>query len=70
MLLATLYAGLRISELVGLSWADVIARDDKVQLGVTGKGARVRQMLLPQAVSTSALGEGQTMSPDLDRFRL
>ena len=41
VLLAVLYAGgLRISELVGLSWADVIARDDKVQLAVTGKGGR------------------------------
>ena len=57
VLLATLYAGgLRISELVGLSWVDVIVRDDKVQLAVTGKGNRVRQVLLPQAVSTSLLG--------------
>ena len=56
VLLAVLYAGgLRISELVGLSWADVILRDDKVQLAVTGKGGRVRQVLLPQAVSTSLL---------------
>jgi integrase/recombinase XerD len=56
VLLATLYAGgLRISELVGLSWADVIVRDDKVQLSVTGKGGRVRQVLLPEAVSKSLL---------------
>ena len=41
VLLAVLYAGgLRISELVGLSWADVIARDDKVQLAVNGKRPR------------------------------
>ena len=48
VMLEMLYAGgLRISELVGLSWADVIVRDDKVQLSVTGKGGKVRQVLLP-----------------------
>ena len=47
-MLETLYAGgLRISELVGLSWADVIERDAKVQVSVVGKGGRTRQVLLP-----------------------
>jgi site-specific recombinase XerD len=56
VMLETLYAGgLRISELVGLSWADVIERDSKVQLSVTGKGGRTRQVLLPQVVSASLL---------------
>ena len=56
VMLETLYAGgLRISELVGLSWADVIKRDAKVQLAVTGKGGRTRQVLLPQLVSASLL---------------
>jgi integrase/recombinase XerD len=56
VLLEVLYAGgLRISELVALSWADVIARDDKVQLSITGKGGKVRQVLLPTAVSRSLL---------------
>ena len=50
VMLETLYAGgLRISELVGLSWADVIERDAKLQLSVTGKGGRTRQVLLPQS---------------------
>ena len=56
VILETLYAGdLRISELVGLSWADVIERDAKVQLSVTGKGGKTRQVLLPQLVSASLL---------------
>ena len=56
VLLAVVYAGgLRVSEIVALKWADVILRDDKVQLSVTGKGGRVRQVLLPKSVSGSLL---------------
>jgi integrase/recombinase XerD len=56
VLLAIAYAGgLRISELVGLSWADVIEREGKMQLSVTGKGGRTRQVLLPEAVSTALI---------------
>ena len=56
VMLETLYAGgLRISELVGLSWADVIERDAKVQVSVVGKGGRTRQVLLPDVVSPSLL---------------
>ena len=52
VLLRVLYAGgLRVSEVVGLKWADVIERGDQVQLSITGKGSRVRQVLLPEAVS-------------------
>jgi integrase/recombinase XerD len=54
VMLEALYAGgLRISELVGLSWADVIEREKGVRLSVTGKGGKTRQVLLPQLVSAS-----------------
>jgi site-specific recombinase XerD len=40
--------GLRVSELVALRWADVVARGDgRVQLSVAGKGQRLRYVLLP-----------------------
>jgi integrase/recombinase XerD len=35
--------GLRVSELVNLSWSDVLPRDEgRVQLSITGKGGKVR----------------------------
>jgi integrase/recombinase XerD len=56
VLLETLYAaGLRVSEVVALTWADVLPRDDRVQLSITGKGGFVRQVLLPDVVSQSLL---------------
>jgi integrase len=65
-------ACLRISELVGLSWADVIERDAKVQLSVTGKGGRTRQVLLPQLVSAALLvlrGDASASDPSSPRIR-
>jgi integrase/recombinase XerD len=56
VLLEVIYAGgLRVSETVGLTWADVLIRDDRVQLSITGKGGKVRQVLLPEIVSRSLL---------------
>jgi integrase/recombinase XerD len=56
VLLEVLYAGgLRVSEVTALKWADVLPRDDRVQLSVTGKGGFVRQVLLPAIVSKSLL---------------
>jgi integrase/recombinase XerD len=48
--------GLRVSELVAITWADVLPRDEgRVQLSITGKGGKVRQALLPEIVSRSLL---------------
>lgn len=56
VLLETLYAGgLRVSEVAVLTWADVLPREERVQLSVTGKGGFVRQVLLPEVVSRSLL---------------
>ena len=43
--------GLRVSELVALTWSDVIDRDaGAVQIHVVGKGQKVRQVILPEVV--------------------
>jgi integrase/recombinase XerD len=57
VLLQVGYAGgLRVSELVGLTWSDVLEREQgRVQLSVTGKGGIVRQVLLPAIVSRALL---------------
>ena len=48
--------GLRVSELVALTWSDVIERDGgKVRLSVLGKDHKRREVLLPEVVSHSLL---------------
>jgi integrase len=55
-LLEVIYAGgLRVSETVGLTWADVVSRGERVQLSITGEGGKVRQVLLPEIVSRALL---------------
>ena len=44
-----------MSELVGLKWGDVIAREKQVQLSVFGKGGLGRQVLLPSPASRNLL---------------
>jgi integrase/recombinase XerD len=46
---------LRVSETVALTWSDVLIRDERVQLSITSKGGKVRQVLLPAIVSRSLL---------------
>jgi integrase/recombinase XerD len=57
VLIEVTYAGgLRVSELVALTWADVLPREkERVQLNVIFKGGKVRQVLLPEIVSRSLL---------------
>ena len=51
VLLRLLYrAGLRVSEIAGLSWRDLHARDDGGQVTVFGKGGKTRTVLLPADV--------------------
>jgi integrase/recombinase XerD len=57
VLLEVTYAGgLRVDEIVTLTWSDVLPRDQgRVQLSITSKGGKVRQVLLPEIVSRSLL---------------
>ena len=41
--------GLRISEICGLTWRDLVARDDAGQVTVFGKGGKTRVVLLHPA---------------------
>jgi integrase/recombinase XerD len=69
VLLETLYAGgLRVSEVVALTWADVIERGNLVQLSVTGKGGFTRQVLLPAVVSRSLLSLRDDAADDAPVF--
>jgi len=46
------FGGLRVSELVGLTWSQVIRRDSgEAQLEVVGKGDKVRQVLIPAVIA-------------------
>ena len=50
VMLTLLYAsGVRISEVVGLTWRDCTARDDAGQITVFGKGGKTRVVLLSKA---------------------
>jgi integrase/recombinase XerD len=50
VMVETAYAGgLRVSELVALTWSNVLPRDGgRVQLSITGKGGKVRQACAPR----------------------
>ncbi len=70
VLLEVTYAGgLRVSEVVALTWGDVLLRGERVQLSVVGKGALVRQVLLPAIVSRSLLSLRGEASGDSPVFR-
>ncbi|HVC60139.1 MAG TPA: tyrosine-type recombinase/integrase [Acetobacteraceae bacterium] len=43
-------AGLRVSEVCGLCWRDLTARDDAGQVNVLGKGGKTRAVLQPKSL--------------------
>jgi integrase/recombinase XerD len=49
LLRLTYGAGLRVSEVVGLRWRDLVAREDAGQITVFGKGGKTRVVLLSAA---------------------
>ena len=65
VLLGTLYSGaLRVSEIVGLTWGDVLLDDGRVVLKVKGKGDRKRLVRLDAIASATLLKwRGATYDP-------
>ncbi len=51
------YAGLRVSELVGLEWKDAIARKSGGQVTVFGKGRKTRSVLVPESTWRAMLAQ-------------
>ena len=70
VLLNLLYvAGLRISEVVGLTWRDCAARDDAGQITVFGKGGKTRVVLLPVSTWCALSGMRADAQADAPVFR-
>jgi len=73
MLEIAYYGGLRVSELVSLSWAQVIKRDSgEAQLEIVGKGRKARQVLIPLPIATRLLasrGEAPANAPVFESVR-
>jgi integrase/recombinase XerD len=62
-------AGLRISELTGLRWRDLAARDDAGQVTVLGKGGRTRAVLLSPETWRTLERLRRDADPDAPVFR-
>jgi len=70
VLLTLLYAaGLRVSEICGLKWADLQARSDGGQITVFGKGEKTRAILLPASVWSKLIGLCGDAGDDQPVFR-
>jgi site-specific recombinase XerD len=67
VLLKLLYvSGIRVSEVCGLKWCDVLARQEGGQITVFGKGGKTRTVLLKPKVWQQLLsikGEAKTVDP-------
>lgn len=69
-LLGLLYgAGLRISEICGLAWRDLQARNEAGQVTVFGKGGQTRAVLLPASVWRSVIALRGEAGADAPVFR-
>lgn len=69
-LLGLAYAGgLRISELVGLRWSNLLSRDETGQCVVHGKGNKTRVVLLPASIWVLLQGLRGDAGPDDAVFR-
>jgi integrase/recombinase XerD len=62
-------AGLRISEVCGLHWRDLMARDDAGQINVFGKGGKTRVVLLPATMRRRVAALRGAAEPDGAVFR-
>lgn len=62
-------AGIRASELVGLRWKDLTAREGGGQISVWGKGEKERVILLPASVWQAIIGLRASASDDAPVFR-
>src|SRR5262249_29137252 len=62
-------AGLRVSELVGLRWRDVAAREEAAQVTVLGKGSKTRAVLLSTAPWLAPAPLRGAAGPDAPVFR-
>ena len=70
VLLTLLYAaGLRVSEICGLKWADLQARIGGGQITVFGKGEKTRAILLPNSVWTKLIELRGEAADDQPVFR-
>jgi integrase/recombinase XerD len=67
MLEVAYFGGLRVSELVSLTWAQVIRRDDgQAQLSIIGKGDKEREVLIPAVIAGplwASRGEAPASAP-------
>jgi len=62
-------AGLRVSEVAGLRWRDLTARDGAGQAAIYGKGGRTRVILLPASTWLLVQGVRGEAEPDDPVFR-
>jgi integrase/recombinase XerD len=70
LILKLLYtAGLRVSELVGLTWGDVAKRSERGQITVKGKGDKTRSILLPKHIWDELIIFKGSSSGDVPIFR-